>query len=329
MGKAWVSSNANERGSYLSFLMDEWAKKPSKMAEQLPALPFVDWSVQRKGVATLWMELFLSSRCVFDLSTERGQKAWQMWWEHRQSTVDTAGNAFAPLNSLQMDKDAKNRSLSIQRSYMLMDYLPIAVGKHKIENPAVLNALAQTVFAIANAHNALVPAQFNAIGGMAAEAFTPFVVGSAEVSTNVKQGWEQHNDTVHPSKMRLPLSQNEIGLVGRPEYVFSFMVKEIVNEAVGARPTEGLWDKLESAFWSACHGRWTQLGVHAQKAEFFLPSLLKMVEFARTELPSVCPPDKAMEFTARLEKLSLLAVTGAWPWEKEASEPTSTRRRRM
>ena len=229
MDEIWHHSTDAERDGYVSFLLNEWAKYPGKMDEQLPHLPFVDWNVQRKGVPTLWMEMFVTSRCVFDLNTRTGQSAWGVWWKHRGSSVRSASSSFGPIHSLHSAKDVKDGSVSLQRSSVMMNRLP------HIFQPTcpidVVNTFGQSCVEIFQGHNNLIPSEWNALSGMMAETLTPFVAHNQDISPMLKQWWGEQNNVMHPSQMRLPISKAEIGLVGRPEYIFSYMIKEMLHGA--------------------------------------------------------------------------------------------------
>lgn len=322
MEEVWAKSTVADRDGYLSYVLNEWARFPVKMPQQLEALPFINWTVQRKGLPTFWMEMFLVNRCVFDLSSPRGQTAWQHWWSYRHASCRTAAQTFSPINSLQHAAEMKNGSPSVQRSLQLIEFLP-----HMVTNGCsieVVNTLAQALIAIADEHNTRLPPEWNALSGIVAEVLTPFVLQNPQIAPQVKKWWDNQDHVMHPSRMRLPLSQNEIGLVGRPEYIFSYMIKEVVLGAFHKMPTgedpQKRWDDLEQGFWAACKKRWEVMGAPARE-QFFLPSLNLMVSHTYKEITKACAGPRALEYTSKLEKLALLAATACWPWERESTPP--------
>lgn len=323
----WVKSTAAEKDGYLSFLLNEWARFPERIAQQLPHLPFVDWNAQRKGVPTLWMEMFLIPRCVFDLSTPRGQTAWCGWWAHRQQTSEQAFQSFGAVNSLHPQKDLKDRSSSLQRSGVVIDMLPHILSP-QCTTP-IVNSFSQALIAVCEQHNHVLSAEWNALSGIVAEALTPFVLHDENIDANVRQWWDKQSGVMHPSRMRLPLSQHEIGLVGRPEYIFSYMIKEIIMGAFNKTPPthnpQQRIEKLDEAFWASCKSRWDCMGGKVN-GDFFLPSMHLMIAHTHKEITKVCPPQQALEYTSRLEKLALLAATSSWPWETEKNAPTVRRK---
>jgi len=331
MVEIWQRSTAAEKDGYLSFLLNEWAKFPEKMAQQLPHLPFVDWNVQRKGVPTLWMEMFLMPRCVFDINTSRGQSAWGIWWQQRNSTVHTASQSFGALNSLHPQKDLKDRSASLQRSAIVIDMLPQVL--QSTCNIEVVNTFGQALVEIFQQYNTFVAPEWNALCGIVAETLTPFVAHNQDVAPILKKWWVDQNNVMHPSHMRLPMSKTEIGLVGRPEYIFSYMIKEMMRGAFNKVPANHdpvvAVQQLDQLFWDACKQRWDQMGGKVQ-GDFFLPSLHLMLTHTRTEINKFCSSHNALEYTSRLEKLSLLAATSCWPWEAPSNDQEEIKpRRRM
>lgn len=323
----WSRSTAAEKDGYLSFLLNEWARFPEKLAQQVPHLKFVDWNVQRKGVPTLWMEMFIVPRCVFDLTTPRGQAAWNGWWEHRRANAASAAQSLGAVNSLHPQKNFKDRSASLQRSGIIIDMLPNVLAPQC--NIEVVNTFGQAVLSIVEQHNAFVSPEWNALSGIVAETLTPFVAHCADLSPEIAQWWEKQSNVMHPSHMRLPLSKTEIGLVGRPEYVFSYMIQEMIRGAFNKVPTNHdtvtSLQQLDSLFWSSCKQRWDAMGGRVQ-GDFFLPSLHLMLNHTRMEIAKFCSASNALEYTSRLEKLSLLAATSCWPWEQTAEAPAPRRK---
>lgn len=330
---AWKQSNATERDGYLSYLLNEWAKKPNKMQEQLPHLPFVDWNVARKGIPTLWMEMFVIPRALFNLSTPIGQNVWANWWEHRKNTVESVGQSFGEINSLFPIDQVKDRSPSFQRSVVLLEQLPATLTEQCSSD--VFNTFSEMLLNIANAHNKTLPAQWNAIAGIVSEAIAPFVLlRTDDASDNLKKWWNAQHDVLHPAQMHLPLNKNAIGLVGRPEYIFGYMIKETVLDALGKMPRSDTtlssldrWNKFEQAFWDASKQRWDGLGATQKNVDFFLPSLNNMLSFTYKELDRVCPTAKSYEYRAKVEKIALLASLGAMPWQKSEGEQSKPRRK--
>lgn len=330
MEDVWQRSTAAEKDGYLSFLLNEWARFPEKMSQQLPHLPFVDWNIQRKGVPTLWMEMFLTQRSVFDLNTPRGQGAWNIWWQHRSETVASAAQSFGPLNSLHPQKDLKDRSASLQRSGVVIDMLPqVLTPTCNIE---IVNTFGWAMIEIFQHHNTFLAPEWNALSGIVAETLTPFIAHNPDISPALKTWWAEQHAVMHPSHMRLPMSKTEIGLVGRPEYIFSYMIKEMMRGAFNKIPANHdpvvAVQQLDGLFWDACKQRWDQMGGRVQ-GDFFLPSLHLMLTHTRAEINKFCSAQNALEYTSRLEKLSLLAATSCWPWETSSVEEETKPRRKM
>ena len=338
-----------ERNGFLSFLLDAWEKKPDRLKDDLVRLPMIDWHVTRQSSSLpLWMEMFVINHSAFDLAQPSGRLAWSSWWQHLSSSSQDAFVHHPQLDSFQ-DLSLKGRPPSFQQAAVLIDRLP-HIGQDVFGIPMLRS---KQLFSMPNvdeqdaqemrqswsellrhaAHHQVnngCPAQWNMTAGAICELLAVHFVRPREHGDNFQEQewWAANQDVLHPSQMRFGKWGANIGLVGRPEYLFGNMVKEMVHAGLKNEDlSSSHWEALESAFWKSSHHRWLQ---NTPKTEnIFLPSMNGIMDAARTYIQETMSVEQAQEWVARLDRMAISVASGCWPWQDESSTQPRRQIRRM
>lgn len=308
--KIWISSNKNERQSYLYLLKNDWIKNYKLMEEQLPKLNFINNKITLSD-NLFWMDLFFQSNALY-LGSRDGALAWDIW--KKQRNVDVSNFAF--LNSL----NNKEPSLSEEKNTSCFIYF---LNKSLNETTdEIMQDILRIGVNISNSFKNQ-PSQFNLLAGSLYKNMIN-LYASNRLDEDLKQWFESQDDILINSSIKLFNKNYSIGLCGKIENILISLIENKlqlmlqnkvaprgrINPYVGSNVTEESNKILYNLLDKSCAERKKIILENKKESDFILPSSSLIIKhtktFAESSLINFINKEKMVDFVNYIEKIVLM-----------------------